>query len=162
MMKVWYHTHPGRTPGFPLRDYIFFIMKLFRAGIMSVCGQEVAVRGSRREDETLDGDRNDLGLSLFPAVIIQTLLFMYLEWKDKIPSPAPCRTEVLKLFRTRRVLRHLPQLDTSLTVVKNTTAILKICNKNQKKTGIQLKKWPNTVLYTTRNPIWSLKQRRKW
>lgn len=63
-------------------------MKLFRAGITSVCEEEVAIRESGKEDEILDGDRNDLGLSLFPAVIIQTLLFTYLEWKGKIPSAA--------------------------------------------------------------------------
>lgn len=54
-------------------------MKLFRAGITSVCEEEVAITASRREDEILDGDRNDLGLSLHPAVIIQTLLFKYVE-----------------------------------------------------------------------------------
>lgn len=45
-------------------------MKLFRAGITSVCEEEVAIRESGIEDEILDGDRNNLGLSLFPAVII--------------------------------------------------------------------------------------------
>lgn len=54
-------------------------MKLFRAGITSVCEEEAAIRESGIEDEILDEDRNNLGLSLFPAVIIQTLLFIYLE-----------------------------------------------------------------------------------
>lgn len=35
---------------------------------MPACEEEVAIRESRRENEIPDGDRNDLGLTLFPAV----------------------------------------------------------------------------------------------
>lgn len=77
--SLWYHPHTGRSPGCPPRDHIFFIMKLFRAGITSACEEEAAIREGGREDEILDGDRNDLDLSLLPAVVVQTLLLLCLE-----------------------------------------------------------------------------------
>lgn len=91
------------------------------------------------EDEIVEGDRKDQGPSLFPAVVFQTLLFM----QDKIPS-AICQIEVLKLFRTRRVLQCLPQPNTVLTMVKThyyyyIKEKIYICNEDGKNTEIQLR-----------------------
>lgn len=95
------------------------------------------------EDEIVEGDRKDQGPGLFPAVVFQTLLFMQSEGKDKIPSPAICQIEVLKLFRTRRALHCLPQPNTVLTLVKTHSNYIKekicICNENGKNTDIQLR-----------------------